>query len=209
MTPADIVNRWKVAAQIHPALEAGMDAIRRMKSELGQAGITDDSMYDDEFSGEVRCKDGSTFTIKVDILSDGKANLWASANVNGTYAAKLEASKIFHALSMKGVTPDKVINALWSAPELARKAHALVAFSGAEANKELLRKAHEFLEMANDAGSYVDDDPNIQTALKNIREGGKTRLAEALGRAVDDFAEAQHKYNNALESARRSLDDAY
>ena len=206
MTPTDIVDRWKVAAQIHPALEAGMNAIRRMKSELGQAGITDDSMYDDEFSGEVRCKDGSTFTIKVDILSDGKANLWASANVNGPYAAKLEASKIFHALSMKGVAPDKVINALWSAPELARKAHALVAFSGAEANQALLADAARFLRSMADQ-HLVDVDDDLMKAIHNIRQGGKVRLAEALERAADDFAAAQHKYNNALEAARRALDD--
>jgi len=203
-------DRWKVSAQIHPALEAGMDAIRRMKSELGPgAGLTDDSMYDDEYMGEVRCKDGSTFQIKVDILPDGKANLWTSANVAGSYDIKLEASRIFQALTMKRVVADKVINALWEVPRLAVKAHALVPASfGTSINKGLLEEAARHLNNIPDP-QFVDDDDGLMKAVRNIRAVGKDKIADALERAIEDFASAQNKFDNAVREARRDLDDAY
>lgn len=210
MTPTDIVTRWKVSAQIHPALERARDTVSQMKHALGPgAGLTDDSMYEDEYMGEVRCKDGSTFQIKVDILPDGKANLWTSANVAGSYDIKLEASRIFQALTMKRVVADKVINALWEVPRLAVKAHALVPASvGTSINKDLLEEAARHLNNIPDP-QFVDDDDGLMKAVRNIRAVGKDKIADALERAIEDFASAQNKFDNAVREARRALDDAY
>ncbi len=210
MTPADVVTRWKVAAQIHPALEAAMDAVSQMKYALGPgAGLTDDTLHDDSYTGEVRCKDGSTFTIQVDIHNNGNVTSWASVNFpTADPAANMVAQKAFkQRLEKKMVVADKVIYVLSDAPQIAAQLYKTVARAGVGANTESLRKAYDALQMANEAGAYVDDDPNIKAAITHAREGGKVRLAEALERAAEDFAEAQHKYNNALSAARNALQD--
>lgn len=68
-----------------------------------------------------------------------------------------------------------------------------------------LSTAAEYLRELPDE-NYVDDDPHLARVIMSLNRNGKERLSDDLDRAVADFAEAQHRYNNVLSKVRAALD---